>query len=153
MFRKRIKFRLHKEILDTGIYTYRVFYSHDESKYPLTLNKPNLNSVTNKKGFFTYTLLDCNQGTTQMMSVINNVASIDIVKATDSEMNNDLHVCSTEPKIFSSERTVSQTEIDTDFSNEKNHCDLDCPNWRAISDESISMKNSFLCSVLLDAPF
>ena len=41
------------------------------------------------------------------MSVIDNVAFIDFVKAFDSELNNDMHVCSTELHIY------SLTEIDS----------------------------------------
>ena len=49
LFRKGTSFRLHKSVLDTGIYTYHVYCSHDESKYPLMLNNPNPNSTTFKK--------------------------------------------------------------------------------------------------------
>ena len=62
------------------------------------------------------------------MSVIDNVAFIDFVKVFDSELNNDMHVCSTEPYIYSlteidsrnipSEMAVSQNELATDFSDE-----------------------------------
>ena len=62
------------------------------------------------------------------MSVIDNVAFIDFVKAFDSELNSDMHVCSTEPYIYSlteidsrnklSDMALSQTELATDFSNE-----------------------------------
>ena len=128
LFRKGISFRLHKNVVDTGIYTYHVYCSHDESKYPLMLNNPNPNSITIKKGIHGYTLLDCTQEMTQTMSVIHNVAFIDFVKAFDSELNNDMHVCSTEAYIYSlteidsrnklSEMAVSQNELATDFSNE-----------------------------------
>ena len=128
LFRKGTSFRLHKNVLDTGIYTYHVYCSHDESKYPLMLNNPNPNSITIRKGILGYTLLDCTQETTQTMSVIDNVAFIEFVKAFDSELNNDMHVCSTEPYIYSlteidsrnklSEMAVSQNELATDFSNE-----------------------------------
>ena len=128
LFRKGTSFRLHRNVLDTGIYTYHVYCSHDESKYPLVLNNPNPNSITIRKGILGYTLLDCTQETTQTMSVIDNVAFIDFVKAFDSELNNDMHVCSTEPYIYSltaidsrnklSEVAVSQNELATDFSNE-----------------------------------
>ena len=76
LFRKGTSFRLHKNVLDTGIYTYHVYCSHDESTYPLMLNNPNPNSITNKKGILGYTLLDCTQETTQTMSVIDKVASL-----------------------------------------------------------------------------
>ena len=62
------------------------------------------------------------------MSVIDNVAFIDFVKAFDSELNIDMHVCSTEPYTYSlteidsqnklSEMAVSQNELATDFSDE-----------------------------------
>ena len=113
---------------DTGIYTYYVYCSHDESKYPLMLNNPIPNSITIKKGILGYTLLDCTQELTQTMSVIDNVALIDFVKAFDSELKNDVHVCSTEPYIYSlteidsrnklSEIFVSQNELATAFSDE-----------------------------------
>ena len=41
------------------------------------------------------------------MSLIDNTAFINFVKAFDSELNNDMHVCSTEPYIY------SLTEIDS----------------------------------------
>ena len=41
------------------------------------------------------------------MNVINHVAFLDFVQALDSELINDLHVCSTEPYIY------SVTEIDS----------------------------------------
>ena len=92
------------------------------------LKNPNPNSITIKKGILGYTLLDCTQETTQTMSVIDNVAFIDFFKAFDSEMNNDMHVCSTEPYTYSlteidsrnklSENAVSQNELATDFSEE-----------------------------------
>ena len=50
LFRKGTSFRLHRNVLDTGIYNYHVYRSHDESKYPLMLNNPNSNSITIKKG-------------------------------------------------------------------------------------------------------
>ena len=128
LFRKGTSFRLHKIVLDTGIYTYHVYCTHDESKYPLMLNNPNPKSITIKNGILGYTLLDCTQETTQTMSVIGNVAFIDFVKAFDSELNNDMHVCSTEPYIYSlieidsrnklSEIAASQNELATDFSDE-----------------------------------
>ena len=128
LFRKGTSFRLHRNVLDTGIYTYHVYCSHDESKYPLMLNNPNPKSITIRKGILGYTLLDFIQETTQTMSVIDNVAFIGFVKAFDSELNNDMHVCSTEPYIYSlteidsrnklSEMAVSQNELATDFSNE-----------------------------------
>ena len=128
LFRKRTSFRLHKNVFDTGIYTYHVYCSLDESKYPLMLNHPNPNNITNKKGILGYTLLDCTQETTHTMSVIDNVAFIDLVKAFDSELNNDMHVFSTEPYIYSlteidsrnklSEKAVSRNELATDFSDE-----------------------------------
>ena len=93
LFRKGTSFRLHKNVLDTGIHTYHVYCSHDESKYSLMLNNPNPNSISIKMGILGYTLLDFTQETTQTMSVIDNVAFIDFVKAFDSELNNDMHVC------------------------------------------------------------
>ena len=107
LFRKGTSFRLHKNVLDTGIYTYHVYCSHDESKYPLMLNNPNPISISIKKGILGYTILDCTQETTQTMSVIDNAAFIDFVKAFESELNNDMHVCSTEPYNY------SLTEIDS----------------------------------------
>ena len=128
LFRKGTSFRLHKNVLDTGIYTYHVYCSNDESKEPLMLNHPNPNNVTIRKGILGNTLLDCTQETTQTMSSIDNVAFIDFVKAFDSELNNDMHVCSTEPYIYSlteidsrnklSEMAVSLSEVAADFSNE-----------------------------------
>ena len=63
-----------------------------------------------------------------MMSLIDNVAFINFVKTFDSELNNDMHVCSTESYIYSlteidslnklSVMAVSQNYIATDFSNE-----------------------------------
>ena len=92
------------------------------------LNNPNPNSITNKKGILGYSRLDYTQETTQMMSVIDNVAFIDSVKAFDSEVNNDMHVSSIEPYNCSlteidsrkklSELALSQNELATDFSNE-----------------------------------
>ena len=128
LFRKGSSFRLHKNVLDSGIYTYHVYCSDDESKHPLMLSNPNPNSITIKKGILGYTLHDCTQETTQTMSVIDNVAFIDFVKAFDSELNNDGHVCSTEPYIYSltdidsqnklSELALSQNELATYFSDE-----------------------------------
>ena len=70
------------------------------------LNNPNPNSINIKKGILGYTLRDCTQEATPTMSVIDNVAFIDFVRAFDSELN-DMHVCPTEPYIYSS------TEIDS----------------------------------------
>ena len=97
LFRKGTSFRLHKNVLDTGIYTYHVYCSHHESKYPLMLNNPNPNSIPIKKGIVGYALLECTQEATQTMSVIDNVAFIDFVKAFDSGLSNNMQVCSTEP--------------------------------------------------------
>ena len=127
LFRKGTSFRLHKNVFDTGIYTYHVYCSHDEPKYPLMLKSPNP-IITIKKVILRYTLLDCTQETTQTMSVIDNVSFIDFVKAFDSDFNKDMHVCSTEPYIYSlteidsrnklSEMAVSQNELATECSNE-----------------------------------
>ena len=57
------------------------------------LNNPNPNSITIKKGILGYILHDCTHETTQTMSVIENVAFIDFVKAIDSELKQDKHVC------------------------------------------------------------
>ena len=128
MFRKGTSFRLHKKVLDTGIYTYHVYCSHDESKYPLMLNNANPKSITIKKGILGYTLLDCSQETTQTMSVIHNVALIVFVTAFDTELNSDMYVSSAEPYIYSltevdsgnklSEMLVSENELATNFSDE-----------------------------------
>ena len=93
------------------------------------LNNPSPSSFTPKKGFHGYTLLDCTQETTQMMSVIDNAAFPDFVKAFGSELNNHMHFCPTEPYIYLSIEidtrkklfgllAVSENEINTDFSNE-----------------------------------
>ena len=128
LFRKGKSFPLHRKVPDTGIYTYHVFCSHNESKYPLVLKNPNPNSITTKKGIPGYTLFGCTQKTTQTMIVIDIVAFIDFVKAFSSEVSRDLHVCSTELHIYSlieidsrnelSEMAVSQNVSATDFSNE-----------------------------------
>ena len=60
-FRKGTSFRLQKNVLGTGIYTYHVYCSHDESKYRPMLNNPNLNNKANKKAVLGSTLLDCTQ--------------------------------------------------------------------------------------------
>ena len=119
---------MHKDILDTGIYTYHVYCSQDESKYPLMLNNPNPNSITIREGILGYTLLDNVGETSQMLSVVDNVAFIEYLKASYSQWNKDLHVCSTEQYIYSlteidsrkqmAESAVSQNELATDFSNE-----------------------------------
>ena len=109
LFRKGTSFRLQKNVLDAGIYSCHVYCSHDESKYPFMLNNPNPNSITIKKGILGYTLLDFTQETTQTMSVIDNVAFIDFIKAFDSELNNDMHVCSTELYIYSLLKSTPET--------------------------------------------
>ena len=90
------------------------------------LSNPNPNSITNKKGILGYTLRDCTEEATQKMSVIDNVAFIDFIKAFNSELNNDMHASSNEPYIYSlteidsrnklSEVAASHTELATDFS-------------------------------------
>ena len=72
------------------------------------LNNPNPKSITIKKGILGYTLLDCTQETTQTISLIDNVAFIDLVKAFVSDLNNDMHVRSTEPYIYSLTENDSQ---------------------------------------------
>ena len=59
------------------------------------LNNPNPN-VTIKQGIFFHILLDCTEEMTKTMSVIDNFAFIDFVKAFDSELSIDMHFCSTE---------------------------------------------------------
>ena len=49
LFRKETSFRLDENVLDTENYTYHIYCSHDESKYPLMLNNPNPNSITIRK--------------------------------------------------------------------------------------------------------
>ena len=71
------------------------------------LNNPNPKSITIRKGILGYTILDCTHETIQTMSVVDNAAFINFVKAFDSELNNDMHVCSTEPYLY------SLTEIDS----------------------------------------
>ena len=44
LFRKGTSFRLHRNDPDTGIYTYHMYCSHDESKFSLMLNNTNPNS-------------------------------------------------------------------------------------------------------------
>ena len=88
------------------------------------LNNPDPKSITTKKGILGYTPLDCTQEKTQTMSLIDSVVFIYFVKA----LNIDMHVCSTEPYIYSlfemdslnklSQMSVSQNEMATDFSNE-----------------------------------
>ena len=128
LFRKGTTFRLYKIDLDTGIYTFHVYCSHYESKYLFLLNNPKLNSITIKKGIFVYTSLDCTHQMTQTMSVIDNVAFIEFVKAFTSDLNKDLHVCSTEAYIYfsteihsrnkQSEMVLPQNELAMDFPNE-----------------------------------
>ena len=97
LFRKGTSLRLQRNVLDTGIYTYHVFCSRNESKIALMLNNKNPNGITTKKCILGYTLLHCTQETTQMVRVIDNVVLGNFVKVFDSELNNDMHVCSTEP--------------------------------------------------------
>ena len=128
LFKQGTSFRLHQDILDTGIYTYHVYCSQNESKYPLMLNNPKPNSITIRKRILGYTLHDSVQETSQMMSVVDNVAFIECLIASDSQWNKDLHVCSTEPYIYSlteidsrkqmAQSAVSQNALATDFSNE-----------------------------------
>ena len=109
-------------------YNYHIYCSYNEPKYPIMLNNPNPSSITFGKGILGYTLLDCTQETTQRMIVIDNVAFIKYVKAFDSELNNDMHVCSTEPYIYSLteidspnklfEMAVTQSKLATGLSNE-----------------------------------
>ena len=101
LFRTVTSFRLYKNVLENGTNTYQVHCSHDESKFPLMLNNQNPTSITIKRGILGYTLLDCTQETTQVMSVIENVAFIEFLEASDPEMNNDLHLYSTESYIYS----------------------------------------------------
>ena len=92
------------------------------------LNNSNPNSIASKKGILGYTLLDCTQEKTQTLNVIGNVAFINFAKTFDSELNKDMHVCSTEPYNYSlseigsrnklSEKAVSQNEVAVGFSNE-----------------------------------
>ena len=111
MFRKRTSFRLHENVLDNGDYTYPVYYSHDDSKYLVMLNNPNPNSTTIRSVNLRYTFLDCTQETTQMIRLSDKVAFIDFVKAFDSELNNDLHVCSIEPYIHSLNEIDSRIKL------------------------------------------
>ena len=111
LFLKGTSFRLQENVLDTGTYTYHVYCSHDVSKYPLMLNNPNPICITIKEGILGYTLRDCTQETTQMKSVINNVAFIDFVEPFDSELNNDMHVCSTEPFILQLKSTPATNNL------------------------------------------
>ena len=138
LLRKGTSFRLHRNALGTGIYTYHVYCSHNESKYPLMLKNPNPNSITFKKAILDYTFLDCIQETTQMMSAIDNAAFINFVKAFDSDLNNDMHICSTEPYIYSLTEidsrnklfgtAVSQNELAANFSNEVESLQQRCLN-------------------------
>ena len=63
------------------------------------LNNLKFNSATIKKGIIGYTLLDCIQETTELMSVIDDVAFFEFVKAFDPELNKDLQFFPTEPYI------------------------------------------------------
>ena len=93
------------------------------------------------------------------MSVTDNVAFIDFLKAFDSELNNDIHVCSTEPNIYSlteidsrnklSEMTVSQDEIATDFFNEVKPLQPQMPKLACDTKRKQLNEISFLSSVLL----
>ena len=79
------------------------------------------------------------------------------------ELNKDLHVCSTEPYIYSwtkidsqnklSEMNVSLNNLAMDTYNEVKslHCYLECPNWPVIPSKYNSMKSCFLSSVSLNA--
>ena len=159
LLRKGTSFRLHKNVLDTGIYTYHVYCSHDESKYPLMLNNPNPNCITIKMGILGHTLFDCTQESTQTMSVIDNAEFIDFVKAFDSDLNYDMHVCSTEPYIYSlteidsrnklSAMAAAQTEWATDFSNEVKSLQPRMPIMACDTIENNWTRSCFLSSVLL----
>ena len=165
MFGKGASFRIQESVLDTEIYTYHVYCSHDESKYPIMLNNSNPKSNTIKRELFGFSLLDCTQETTQTMSVVDNFAFIEVVQAFDSELNIDLHVRSTETYIYSLTETdsqkklfemaVSQKELALGFSNEakSTQCNLECPNSLAIPNRNNSMKSCFQSSVRLNACF
>ena len=95
---------------------------------------------------------------TQTMTAIDNVAFIDFVKALDSELNNDMHVCSTEPYIYSltkigsrnklSEMAVPQTELATDFSNEVKSLQPRMPKLACDTKRKQLSEKFFLSSVL-----
>ena len=101
LFRKGTGFRLPKNVIDNGIFTFHIYCSLDESNYSLMSINLNPSSLIIRKGILGYTRLDCTQETTKTMSVIDNVGFIEFVEALDSELNKDLHVCSTEPYLFS----------------------------------------------------
>ena len=161
LFRKGTSFRLHKNLLQTGIYTYHVYCSHDESRYPLLPKNPNPNSLTIKKGILGYDLFDCTQETTQTMIVVDNVAFLDFVKAFDSELENDMHVYSTEPYIFPStendsqnrvsETAVSQNDLATDFSSEEKSQQPRMPKLAGDTKRKQLDEKFFLTSIQLNA--
>ena len=160
MFRKGTSFRLHKKVLDTSIYTYFVYCPHEKSKCPLMLNKPNPNSITIEKGISAYTLLDYTQETTQVMSVNDNVVFIEIVKTSDLEMNNDLHLCSTQSYIYPltendsrnklSGSTVSQDELASNFSVDVKSLQIRITKMTRNLKPKQHDENFFLSSVLLN---
>ena len=95
LFRKGTSFPLQETVHDTGIYADLVYCSHDESKYLLILNNPNPKRITIERGNLGYTFVDCTQETIQLQGSIGHVAFFEYVKASDSELINDLHACST----------------------------------------------------------
>ena len=127
LFRRGTSFLLHRNVLDTGIDTYHVCCSHIESKYPLMLSNPNLKSITIKKDSLGYSLLDCTQKTIETTSVIDNVAFINFVKALDSELNNGMHVCSTEPFFYSLTELDSRNKLSS-MAAPQNNLATDCSN-------------------------
>ena len=128
---------VYTDILDPGFNTYHAYCSQDQSKYPLIMNNPNPYSITIRKGIFGYTLIDSVRETS-MMSVVDNGAFNEYLKPADSQWNKDLHVCSTEPYIYSlteinsrkrmTESAVSQNESATDFSKEAKSLQPKCLN-------------------------
>ena len=127
------------------------------------LNNTNPSSLIIEIGILGYTLLDCTQETAQVLSVIDNVAFIEFVKAFNSEVNNDLNICSIEQYIHSlteidcknglSGMAVSQNEIATDFSNEVKSLHHRMPE-KACNTKRKKLHESFvLKSVALNACF
>ena len=161
LFKKGTSFRLPKTVLDTGSYTYQVYGSHDESKYPIMLNNRNPNIITIKKGIICYALLDCTLETTQTMSAFENVAFIEFVKAFNSEVSKDKHVCSTERYNYSltkidsrdklSEMAALPNKFATDFSKEVNSVQPRMPKLAYDTKPQQLGDEFFLSSVQLNA--
>lgn len=119
-------FLLHKDVRDTGIYTYNVYCRQAEKEIPILLNNPLDHKISVKKGTLGFTSRDITASGSRDQAgfmIANNVAFVEEVRTNFPEFEQHFEVCKVSQTVYDNRDMETFNakvfdELATDFSKE-----------------------------------